>query len=125
MKRFVLYNPNPHAARVGDCAVRAVSKALGLPWETAYIQMALEGFLRGDMPSANHVWGGILQRNGFVRKSAPCTDCYSVRSFAEDHPRGTFVLGLSGHTVCVVDGQYFDTWDSGEEPISYYWQKGE
>ena len=33
---WVFYNPNPKGARVGDCAIRAVSKALNLTWEEAY-----------------------------------------------------------------------------------------
>ena len=30
-----MFNPNPLAARVGDCAVRAVCKAIGADWENA------------------------------------------------------------------------------------------
>ena len=33
---FVLFNPNPKDARVGDCAVRAVSKAVGQDWTGNY-----------------------------------------------------------------------------------------
>ena len=33
---FKEYNPNPVSRRVGDCAVRAVAKALDIDWETAY-----------------------------------------------------------------------------------------
>ena len=29
---------NPVGARVGDCAVRAISKALGISWEDAYTE---------------------------------------------------------------------------------------
>ena len=34
---YIPYNPNPVARRVGDCAVRAVSKALGVDWEQAFL----------------------------------------------------------------------------------------
>lgn len=30
------YNPNPVGRSVGDCAIRAVAKALDVTWETAY-----------------------------------------------------------------------------------------
>lgn len=33
---WVKYQPNPCGRNVGDCAVRAISKALGMDWETAY-----------------------------------------------------------------------------------------
>lgn len=29
---WTYYNPNPIAVRVGDCAVRAVAKAIGCGW---------------------------------------------------------------------------------------------
>lgn len=36
---------------------------------------------------------------------------------------GRCVLAIDGHVVCVVDGFYFDSWDScGEIPI-YYWAR--
>ena len=51
-------------------------------------------------------------------------DC-TVSDFAEDHPKGTYILALSGHVVCVKDGDYIDTWDSGNEIPLYYWQQEE
>lgn len=34
---------------------------------------------------------------------------------------GTYILALSGHVVTVVDGDWYDTWDSGGEIPIYYW----
>ena len=56
------YNPNPEGRNVGDCSVRAVSKALCQDWDTTYWGLALEGALLRDMPSANAVWGAYLAR---------------------------------------------------------------
>jgi len=122
---FIRYNPNPDRRNVGDCTVRAISKALGQDWETTYTGLALEGFCRCDMPSANHIWGAYLKRHGFRRSLIPdeCPDCYSVAEFAADHPKGTYILALSGHVVCVQDGDYYDSWDSGGEVPLYYWQR--
>ena len=47
-----------------------------------------------------------------------------MAQFAEEHPSGTYILALSGHVVCVQNGEWFDTWDSGNEIPLYYWQKG-
>ena len=120
---FVEYNPNPTGAKVGDCAVRAVAKALGIDWESAYWMMAYNGFLMGDVMSSNNVWGSVLRQNGFKRHSLPnsCPDCYTVKDFCVDHPVGIYVLGTGTHAVCVEDGNYFDSWDSGEESPAYYW----
>lgn len=122
---FQLYNPNPTGKNVGDCTVRAISKALGQSWAHTYVALALQGFMAGDMPSANAVWGAYLRSKGFVRRLIPdtCPDCYTVRDFIADHPAGTFILALSGHVVCVVDGVLYDSWDSGGEIPLYYWHK--
>lgn len=124
---YVMYNPNPLRSRVGDCAVRAVSKATNQDWETSYAGLYVKGYSMGDLPSANSVWGSYLHDKGFVREIIPntCPDCYTVRDFCADHPYGMYVLALEGHVVTVVDGDYFDTWDSGEEPVLYYWYREE
>lgn len=117
------FNNNPISRRTGDCAVRAVSLALDTDWETAYAEMCAAGFLMGDMPSNNIVWGSVLRKAGFLRDSVPntCPDCYTVRDFAAEHAQGVFVLGLDKHVVTVIDGDWLDTWDSGNEPVVYYW----
>lgn len=122
---WINYNANPAGRQVGDCAVRAVSKVLDEDWEQSYSGTALQGFMLCDMPSANHVWGAYLRSKGFKRHIIPdtCPDCYSVKDFCKDHPKGRFLLALSGHVVCIIDGNYFDTWDSGNEIPLYYWQR--
>lgn len=125
MGNWKIYNPNPIKNRVGDCTVRAISKALGQDWETTYAGLTAYGFIRGDMPNANHVWGTYLKSRGFrqyVIDSAK--DFYTVDDFCNDNPIGTFILAIDGHVVCVVDGFYYDTWDSGEEIPLYYWRRG-
>ena len=69
MARWVYFNPNPEGKRVGDCAVRALCKALGQDWEQVYTGLCLEGFALGDMPSADRVWGAYLRRQGFRRRA--------------------------------------------------------
>ena len=119
------FNNNPLSRRVGDCAIRAVSLAVDKDWERTYLLVALNGLQMGDMPSSNSVWGSVLRQDGFRRESLPnaCPDCYTVRDFCKDHPRGTYVLGLSEHVVTVKDGDWYDIWDSGDEPVIYYWYR--
>lgn len=122
---WIRHNPNPRRKSVGDCTVRAVSKALGQSWEEAYTGLCMQGFLMCDMPSANHVWGAYLRQRGFVRRMLPddCPDGCTVSDFAASHPGGTYVLALPGHVVCVADGHWYDTWDSGMEVPLYYWER--
>lgn len=122
---YEFYNPNPAGRTVGDCSVRALTKALGITWEEAYARMSLNGFWMGDMPSSNSVWGAVLRENGFYRKSLPdeCPDCYSAEDFCRDHPKGTFVLGFGTHVATVKDGILYDSWDSSKEIPQYIWYR--
>lgn len=123
--KFVQYNPNPTKKNVGDCTVRAISKATGQRWEQTYAGLAVYGFDMGDMPSANSVWGAYLRSKGYTRRMIPenYPEHYTVRDFAVEHPNGTYILALSGHVVCIIDGVLYDSWDSsGEIPI-YFWCK--
>jgi len=120
---FKFYNPNPEKLLVGDCVVRAISKITGQDWEKTYIDICLEGFEQHDMPSANHVWESYLIRLGFTRRLLPdtCLMCYTVRDFCEDFPTGEYILSTGEHVIAVLDGDYYDTWDSGDELPRYYW----
>ena len=51
MNVWVWYNPSPTGRNVGDCAVRAVAKALDLDWESAYALIAENGYALNDVPS--------------------------------------------------------------------------
>ena len=119
------YNPNPTGRRVGDCAIRAIAKALDTDWETAYALIAKNGYVMGDMPSSNAVWGSVLRQHGFKRSVVPnnCPDCYTAEQFAMDHPRGVYVLGFGNHVATIRNGILFDSWNSLNELPQYYWKK--
>lgn len=122
---WVRYNPNPYGRSVGDCSIRAVAKALGTDWETAYMLTVTNGYRMGDMPSADTVWGSVLKQNGFRREAIPnhCPDCYTAEEFCEEHPHGVYVLGFGGHVATVVDGDLYDSWNSSQEIPVYMWRK--
>lgn len=121
-----LFNPNPTGRNVGDCSVRALAMALDVDWETAYSMAAKNGFLMGDMPSSDSVWGAVLRQHGFTRSAIPntCPDCYTAEDFCREHPTGIYVLGFGGHVATVKDGVLYDSWDSSNEIPIYVW-KGE
>jgi len=122
---YIEYNPNPSGLSVGDCTIRAISKALNLTWKETYLYLLIQGYSMYDMPSSNRVWGQFLREKGFIRHQIPnnCPDCYTINDFCKDHPKGTFVVGTGTHVVCIIDGSYFDTWDSGMEVPIYYFER--
>jgi len=123
---YVYFNPNPRGdIRSGDCVVRALSKAIGESWEAVYLELSMLGFRMGDMPSANQVWAEFLRSYGFTRRAIPdtCPMCYTIRQFCEDNPRGLYVLATGTHVVTAVDGNYYDSWDSGDEVPVYIFER--
>lgn len=122
---FIFVNPNPSQNLTGDCVIRAVSLLTKKDWETTYMEIVLQGFMMHDMPSSNEVWSAYLRKNGFERRAIPntCPDCYTIKDFAIDNPIGEFMLATGTHVVAVKDGNYYDTWDSGNEIPIFYFKK--
>ena len=120
-------NKNPLGRSVGDCTVRAISVATNNGWAETYLDLCLFGLLMADMPSANAITAAYLKKHGFQRKNIPetCPDYYSVKDFCKDHKDGIFVLGTGTHMVAVINGDYYDAWDSGDELPVYYFEKME
>ena len=89
------------------------------------MSLCIQGYLDGDLPNANACWGAYLRGLGYQRYIIPdtCPACYTVADFAAEHPAGTYILALSGHVVCVQDGVIWDSWNSSNEIVLYYWQK--
>lgn len=120
---WIKYNANPIANNVEDCAIRAVSLALNVSWDDAFDMVARMAKNMGVMPHNNAAWGAVLRQHGFTRKIIPntCPNCYTIDDFCMDNPEGVFVLGTGTHAVAVIDGNYYDTWNSGNEIPIYYW----
>lgn len=122
---FILTNPNPKNKVVGDCVIRAISILLDASWEEIYDELAVMGRVMYDMPSSNEVWSEFLYKEGFTRSIIPdfCPACYTIRQFCEDHPIGVYLLATGTHVVTVINGNYYDTWDSGDEIPIYYFKR--
>lgn len=121
---WIRVNPNPRGRRVGDCVIRAIAIATGMPWGRVYAALCRVGWDESDMPSSNRVWGLYLYRLGFKPFILPaaCPQCVTVRAFCRMFPRGSFIIGTGSHAVAVIDGDYYDSWDSGDQVPAYYFR---
>lgn len=122
---YIYENLNPKKLIVGDCAIRAVAKACDLSWDSAFVELCDMGLHMKNLPNANEVWGAFLKSMGFVKCNLPntCPDCLTVRQFTEDNPRGVYVLGTGTHVVTAIDGNFYDIWNSGDEPIAFFYKE--
>lgn len=124
---FIFTNPNPCKVLVGDCVIRAISIAEDTNWHDVFVSLCAKGFEMCDMPSSNDVWGEYLKDKGYRRYIIPvtCGACYSVDKFCEDYPDGLYILATGTHVITVINGDFYDTWNSQDETPIYYWQKEE
>ena len=124
---YAEYNNNPQKKRVGDCVIRAIAKAMGKDWNEVYIDLSMEGYKQADSLQSMAVWGKYLKDNGWQQMLVPdtCPACYTVKQFCNDNPQGYYILVGNSHVICVIDGAYFDTWDSGDETVVYFFKRKE
>lgn len=124
------WNPNPTKnPHAGDCVIRAITRVTGKSWDEVYWELCDLGFVMGDWGNNNTVWRKYLRDNGFLQYAVPntCPDCYTVREFAKDHPRGEYILSVGAHggdhVVAVVDGDWWDAWNSANEVLIFYYRR--
>jgi len=119
---YVFANPNPYKLITDDCVIRAISLAEGRSWNDVYADLCVEGYLKKEMPNGNYVWGKYLTDKGYVKRLLPevCPECYTVREFSLDHPKGVYIVATGTHAVCVIHGDYYDVFDSGSAVPIYY-----
>lgn len=131
--RYKYYQPNKKDLKdkVGDCQIRAFCKALGLTWLEAFdltipICRELQTYTIFDcdlnktkeaMKSLGFEYVGISNKKGSKRPT--------VEQFAREHKQGTYIVSVSHHVVAVVDGYYYDTWDSGHKCLYGYYKRAE
>lgn len=121
---FEYYQPNTHVC--GDCAIRAITKAVGLTWRDAYLE-ACNATVK-DMYTFNETegmkiylatkgfkWVPIKPNKGETRPT--------VAEFAKEHTEGKYILNISNHFVACSGGKYYDIWDCGEKSLYGYWVK--
>lgn len=113
----------------GDCQVRALCTARGLPYPEAWTLLyAIQGERRTcsfaivrelDAPDCSPALG-LFRRLSFpaVKGKRRMT----AGEFCRKHPRGRFILRLAHHVVCAKDGQLYDTWDCSQSCVYVAWE---
>ena len=122
---YIYMNMNPIKRNTNDCVVRALSLVMGKSWEDIYLELAYEGLSLYDMMEANSTWGNYLKKNGFIQSVLPntCPLCYTLRDFCKDNPYGAYIVATGSHVIAVIDGDYYDITDSGNEIVTYFFYK--
>ena len=121
---WVYANPNPKEKQVPDCVIRAIAIALNLPWLQVFDELCSVARADFDMPSSDNVWGHYLYTKGFKPFLLPsmCPQCTTIEEFTKFYPYGIFIIGTGHHAVAIIDGDYYDSWDSGQEIATFFWR---
>lgn len=122
------YQPNKKDLKddYGDCVIRALTKALGKEWLEVFDELVpisreeqcpynCKPCYERYILSKGFTYSGISNGKGSKRPT--------VKEFANSHKNGTYILRVAHHLVTVVDGKYYDTWDSGSKSLYGYWVK--
>lgn len=117
------YNPNPKWLQTTDCVIRAISKLQNMSWSETLMDVTQESLVQCMMPDNDFVWGSYLHKHGYTKHILQHTYPYTVNEFCYDHPYGRYLLKTTGHVIAVVDGDFYDAFDSGDEIPLYYWRK--
>ena len=111
---FQFYNANPRGRHVNDCTVRAISLATGQSWDDTYRQLSHFAQAQCIMPDDVTYIDEYLERH--FHKICGCRDSrrITVGEFIHKHPHGTYLITMSGHITCAIDGLIYDTFDPSD-----------
>ena len=130
-RRYIYYQPNKKDLKdkFGDCQIRALSKALNCSWLEAFdkaISVCREEWVSLIFDAPVDVRSRMLKKLGFTYhgiSNKKGSKRPTIDSFAKDHPKGIYICAVGHHEVAVVDGKYYDTWDSGDCCMYGYFEK--
>ena len=127
-KKYKYYQPNKKDLKddYGDCVIRALTKILNMQWIEVFNELVPIAADLQCMPNGKPCYERYLKNKGFEYhgiSNKKGTKRPTVADFAKDHKEGTYFLRVANHAVAVVDGIYYDTWDSGECKLYGYWVK--
>lgn len=126
-RNYKYYQPNNKDLKddYGDCVIRALTKVTGKIWLEVFDELIPYARKMQCMPNGKPCYQEYLKEHGFEYtgiSNKKGTKRPTVDRFAKDHKNGTYLLRVAHHVVAVVDGIYYDTWDSGMCCMYGYWQ---
>lgn len=121
--KYIEYNANTRDADVGDCTKRALSLAFGLDYDDTSKEMnRIKRELHLSDYNHDKVIDKFIDKRG-VKLVGGQGDIL-LDDFAESHPTGTYLVETGkpnspypNHIVCVIDGNIYDSWNSGNQKV--------
>lgn len=115
---FIRHTANPKN-ETNDCIIRSIANATNRPWQDVMRELCDIAIEMYQMPNN----GQVVDEYMYRRKIFVYTpdEKITVSQFAAKHPKGRYVIGVKDHGVSIIDGDWYDLVDSGnEEVLEYY-----
>lgn len=121
---FKEFNAHPKGIKTTDCVVRAISTSVNTDYNTC----------RREMNQLKREWGFTSYKDtkflykyfeGYPRlifKAIKGEPRIKGTDFTMLHPKGTYVLKMTGHVTCCKDGVILDTWDCSYRSVYTAWE---
>lgn len=118
------FNNNPKNKNAGDCVIRSFALASGKSWDDTLTNLFNISMRIKFMPNDKKTYTEYAESLGFISCKVELKNGHkpTVKSFAEDHTIGVYILRVANHLVTVKDGVYYDTFDSGYKSVYMYWK---
>jgi hypothetical protein len=100
-----------------DCAVVSVSTACAIPYDQAHALLKAHG-RQDQKPTFGKSMSGAL---GIRYQSMSRVRRPTAAQFIREHPRGTFIVFVTGHFFALVDGVHVDADPSLYRPRARLW----
>lgn len=137
-KTFHYHNANPKGRITGDCRIRAITMATGIPYNDVVMELAKIQIETGYDQCANQGIAIFMKRIGWVKQKQPKKadgTKYTGKEFCKVQQKGIsendivisskiFANIGSHHEVAIVNGKVWDIWNSTDGCIGNYWTKG-
>lgn len=130
---FHFYNANAKGRFTGDCVTRAIATAMEIDYNAAVMLGALAQIATGyDNATAQGI-DYIVKPFGWEKQGQPRKAngkkytgkefCRAIKKGSYEFLKGKRIIANIGghHTVAIVDGKVWDTWDSTGGCIGNYW----
>ena len=121
---FKEFNAHPKGIKTGDCVVRAIATATN----TDYLECRRElnrkkrelGY--SSYKDTKFLYNYLKGYPRLIFKAIKGELRIKGSDFTKLHPKGTYILKMSGHITVCTDGVILDTWDCSYRSVYTAWE---
>ena len=126
---YTNYNANNRGNDTSDCVKRALSLAFDMDYnDVSKLLIHKMKDLGRSAWNILPVFGGVISDISESTRQK-LNDTYTVSEFIDNvATTGTYIIGSGdkpgapSHLLCCIDGKVYDSWDSRNQYVTYYWK---